>query len=70
MFCMSYGWCRAYPMKSKEGAHEALSKIFKQVGVPTNLITYNTWEVTKQTKFTHKYKEAIYHQRTSEHHLQ
>ena len=42
VFCTSYGWCRAYPMKSKGEAHEALSKVFKQVGVSVNLRTDNT----------------------------
>ena len=70
VFCTSYGWCRAYPMKSKGEAHKALSKVFKQVGVPTNLITDNAWEVTKQAKFTQKCKDAVCHQRTSEPHSQ
>ena len=41
VFYTSYGCCRAYPMKSKGEAHEALSNVFKQVGVPLNLITDN-----------------------------
>ena len=65
MFCTSCGWYRAYPMKSKGEARKALSILFKQVGVPTNLLTYNAWEVMKQTKFTQKCKDAVYHQRTS-----
>ena len=57
-------------MKSKGEANKALSKVLKQVGVPINLLTDNTWEVTEQTKFAHKCKKAVCHQRTSELHLQ
>ena len=66
VFCTSYGWCRPYPMKSKGEANGALSKVFKQVGVPTNLITDNAWEVTKQVKLTQKCKDTVCHQHTSE----
>ena len=47
-----------------------MSKVFKQMRVPTNLITDNAWEVTKQAKFTQKCKDAVCHQRTSEPYLQ
>ena len=57
-------------MQSKGEADIALSKVFKQVGVPTNLITDNAIEVTKQAKFTQKYKEAVCYQRMSGPHLQ
>ena len=57
-------------MKSKGETHKALSKVFKQVGVPTNLITDNAWEVMKQAKFTQKCKDPVCHQRTSGPHSQ
>ena len=66
---MSYGRCRAYPMKSKREAHDALSKAFKQAELPTNLVIANTWEVMKQNKFTHKCKKDICCQHMSEPHL-
>ena len=61
VFCTSYGWYIVHPVKSKGEAHEALSKVFKQVGVLTNLITDDTWKVTKQTEFTHKCNKAVCH---------
>jgi len=38
IFATDFGWARAYPMKRKGEAHEALSLLFQRTGVPENLI--------------------------------
>ena len=38
VFATSFGWSRAYPMKSKGYAHEALSDFLKTEGIPPNMI--------------------------------
>ena len=38
IFATDFGWARAYPMKRKGEAHEALSLLFQRTGVPDNLI--------------------------------
>ena len=46
-------WCKAYPMKTKGQAHEALSLLFAQEGVPNKMIMDG---LKKQTmgEFRHK----------------
>ena len=38
VFSMPNGWCRAYPMRTKSQAHEALSLLFQREGVPNVMI--------------------------------
>ena len=38
-FCTDYGWSRAFPMKSKGMAHEALTTVFRRYGVPPSVVT-------------------------------
>ena len=38
VFASSFGWTRAFPLRSKGDAHEALSDLFHQDGVPPNMI--------------------------------
>ena len=38
VFATSFGWCRVYPMKRKEEAHEGLSLLLKRDGVPPSCI--------------------------------
>ena len=39
-------WCRAMPMKKKSEAHETLSLLFQQDGVPPTMITDGSREQT------------------------
>ena len=45
-YCTSYGWARAYPIKTKGCAHETLTRLFKAVSVPPTMITDNAAELT------------------------
>ena len=38
----SFGWCRAFPMRLKSEAHESLPLLFKQDGVPSEMIMDNS----------------------------
>ena len=38
VFTTSFGWSRVYPLRSKGDAHEALSTLFHQDGVPPAMI--------------------------------
>ena len=44
IFATSDGWCRAYPMRKKSLAHEALSLLFQREGVPNTMIMDNARE--------------------------
>jgi hypothetical protein len=44
VFSASYGWARAFPMKRKGGAHEALSLLFQRDGVPPTMVADNSKE--------------------------
>ena len=38
-YCTDYGcWIHAYPMKTERGAHHTLSLLFKDVGVPNQMV--------------------------------
>ena len=41
VFVNDFGIIEVYPLKNKGGAHIALSRYFKDVGVPTFLHIYN-----------------------------
>jgi hypothetical protein len=62
------GWARAYPMKRKGEAHETLSVIFHQDGVPPTMVTDVSKEQTKGD-FRRKLREADCHPRVTEHYL-
>ena len=38
VFATDFGWARAYPIKKKRDAHEALSTLFQRTGVPDKMI--------------------------------
>ena len=40
----SFGWCRAFPMAMKGDAHDTLPLLFKQDGVPPDMIMDNSKE--------------------------
>jgi hypothetical protein len=46
VFATSFGWSRAFPMKLKSDAHEAVSLLFKRNGVPTPMIVDGSKEQT------------------------
>ena len=55
-----YGWSRVYPMRVKKHAHETLSIIFKQDGVPPNVVVDDSKYQTLG-KFAKKVREADCH---------
>lgn len=57
VFGTRIGWARAYPMRSKGEAHEALSQLFTECGVPTTMIVDQSKEQLG-TKFSKKCSEA------------
>ena len=57
IFATDFGWARAYPMKRKGEAHEALSLLFQRTGVPDNLIVDGSKEQV-QGDFKKKCSEA------------
>jgi hypothetical protein len=65
VFATSFGWARAYPMKRKGDAHEALSLLFKQDGVPHEMILDDSKEQT-QGNFKRKLNEANCHMKMTE----
>ena len=60
VFCTSKGWCRAYPMKKKGEAHEALSLLLSRVGAPPELLVDGSKEQTAG-EFKKKAREAGIH---------
>ena len=57
IFATDFGWARAYPMKKKGEAHEALSFFFQRTGVPDRLIVDGSKEQI-QGPFKTKSSEA------------
>ena len=59
-FATNFGWCRVYPLQLKSQAHEALSQLFKQEGIPPDMICDG---FHKQIKghFAHKCHKADCH---------
>ncbi len=45
-FSLPYGWVRAFSMPKKSSAHETLSLLFKNVGVPTSMVMDGSKEQT------------------------
>ena len=56
----SNGWVRAYPMKKKLEAHDALSLLFQREGVPNTMIMDGALEQLKG-KFHKKCREVDSH---------
>ncbi len=65
VYATSFGWELAYPMKCKGKAHETLSVLFHQDGVPLTMVTDDSKEQTKRD-FRHKLREADCHPRVTE----
>ena len=57
VYCTSYGWSRAHPMKTKGEAHETLSLVFSRDGVPPKIVMDNAREQI-HGEFRRKAKEA------------
>ena len=57
VFSTPFGWARAFPMKKKSEAHEALSLLFTRDGVPNTIITDGSKEQV-EGEFKRKAKEA------------
>ncbi len=57
VFCTGNGFVRAYPMQSKQDAHFALSKFFKEEGVLNTILLDNAAE-EKSKDFSRKCHEA------------
>ena len=62
VFTAPYGWTRAFPMKRKGDAHEALSLLFHRDGVPPAMVMDGSKEQTLGD-FRRKLKEADCHLR-------
>ena len=60
VFVMNFGWCRVYPMHNKSHANEAFSLLFKQEGVPPDMICDGYFQQTKG-HFAHKCHKADCH---------
>jgi hypothetical protein len=61
----TFGWARAHLMKHKGEAHETLSLVFQQDGVPPTMVTNDSKEQT-EGEFQRKLKEADCHPRVTE----
>ena len=65
VYCMSFGWTCAHPMKCKGEAHETLSLLFHHDGVPLVMILDGSKEQTLGN-FHHKLRQADCHQQQTE----
>ena len=65
VFCTRTGWKRAYPMRLKSDAHDALSLMFARDGVPPALILDGSKEQTLG-EFRRKAKVSTCHVKTTE----
>ena len=57
VFASQFGWARAYDMRSKGLAHEALSHLFKTEGVPPDMVMDGSKEQTLG-QFSEKLRSA------------
>ncbi len=69
VFCDPSGWARLYPMKNKSDAHEALSLLFSDVGVPHTMISDGAKE-QQLGAFRRKAREADCNLKAIEPHTQ
>jgi hypothetical protein len=60
VFLTAEGWARVYPMKKKSEAHEALSLLHQQEGVP-NIMVMDSSKEQLLGKFGHKCRQAGSH---------
>ena len=60
VYATDFGWTKAFPMASRDEAHETLSLLFVRDGVALTCIYNNTKELV-QGKFHQKLKEAACH---------
>ncbi len=67
VFATRFGWCRAFPMRKRSEAHEALSLLARRDGVPPTLVMDNAREQT-MGEFRRKAKEMGAHIRQTESH--
>lgn len=65
VFASTTGWTRAYPLRRKGEAHEALSLFFQREGVPPTMVLDGSNEQTKGD-FRRKLREADCHLRQTE----
>ena len=65
VFARRNTWCKAYPMKMKGQAHEALSLLFAQEGVPNKMIMNGLKEQT-MAEFRCKTRQAGCHVKQTE----
>ena len=65
VFGTSFGWTRAFPMRKKSEAHDALSLLFSRDGVPAVMVVDGSKEQTLG-KFRKKCREADCHIRQTE----
>ena len=60
VFATNFGWCHIYPLQLKSQAYKALSIVFKQEGVPPDMICDGSLEQTKG-HFARKCRKADCH---------
>jgi hypothetical protein len=65
VFATNFGWARAYPLKQKGEAHEALLLMFKPDGIPPKMFLDSSKERVEGV-FRRKLKEVNYHMRVTE----
>lgn len=65
VFATADGWTRAYPMRKKSQAHEALSLLFQREGVPNVMIMDGAKEQI-MGQFRHKCRQAGSHVKQTE----
>jgi type II secretory pathway component HofQ len=65
IYATAEGWTRAYPMQTKSQAHETLSMLHQQVGVPNVMIMDGSKEQTLG-QFRHKCRQAGSHVKQTE----
>ncbi len=68
IFSSNFGWSCAYPMKTKEGAHDALFLVFQHEGVPPLMVIDGSKELTLG-RFCQKLCNASCKQKTTEPYL-
>jgi hypothetical protein len=67
VFSTDNGWVRAYPLKKKSEAHDALSLLFQREGVPNAMVMDGALEQV-QGEFRRKCRQAAVHVKQTEPH--
>ena len=65
VFATRFGWYRAFPLKTKSAAHEAVSILFARDGVPNIMVMDGAKEQTLED-FRRKCREASCHIKQTE----